>query len=87
MTTTLDGLEGRLIAQRQILARLIQAHGDTLTGWLRDKSVVEIPDEDPGMGDASPAFAIEANLAEEMRQILDIVERLNRENASGADRC
>lgn len=82
MTATLDGLEGRLMAQRQILARLIQAQGDTLTEWLRDKSVVEIPEEDPGVGDASSAFAIEANLAEEMRQILDIVERLNREHGT-----
>ncbi len=76
---TRDDLEGRLLAQRQVLARLVQAQGPVLHDWLREKSQVQIPQEDPGMGDASIAFAIEASLADEMKLILDIVERLDRE--------
>ncbi|MFZ3580966.1 hypothetical protein ACOI1H_02190 [Loktanella sp. DJP18] len=75
MTVTPQSLEGRLMAQRQVLARLVQAADEPVRQWLRDKSEVQVPEEDPGMGDASGAFAIEASLADEMRLILAASER------------
>ncbi|MCB5200401.1 hypothetical protein LGQ03_14225 [Loktanella sp. TSTF-M6] len=72
-----ESIEGRLIAQRQILARLIHAHGDAMRGFLRDRSTVSIPEEDPSADGPDPAFAIEAALADEMRLILSAVERLD----------
>ncbi|SHF22331.1 hypothetical protein SAMN05444339_104154 [Loktanella atrilutea] len=75
MKVTPESLEGRLMAQRQVLARLVQAADPAVRQWLRDKSEVQVPEEDPGVGDASGAFAIEASLADEMRLILEAAER------------
>lgn len=77
MPMTPESLEGRLMAQRQLLARLVHAQGGDLRDYLRQKSTVEVPEEDPVAEDASPAFAIEASLADEMRLILEAVERLD----------
>lgn len=81
MTAALDGLEGRVLAQRQILARLIHGQGGDLTEWLREKSILQIAEEDPGVGQGSGPFAIEASLADEMRLVLELVEQLDRTSA------
>ncbi|MBS1301254.1 hypothetical protein [Loktanella sp. SALINAS62] len=78
MTMPPETFEGRLTAQRQILARLIHAHGGgDLRDFMRDRSTVRVPEEDPGADGPDSAFGIEAALAEEMRLILDAVERLD----------
>ena len=72
-----EDLEGRLIAHRQVLARLVAANGADLREFLRDRSTVAIPEEDPSGDGPDPAFAIEAALADEMRRLTEAVDRLD----------
>lgn len=69
-----ETLEGRIIAQRkvltEILVRLVQQDG-TLLESLEDRSVFRDHEEDPGVVDLSPEFAIEAAVADEFRLILE----------------
>lgn len=76
MTMTAETLEGRIIAHRKILARLLAAVADGGGGPgilddLDDRRHLELHEEDPGaVPDA--AFAIEGALADEVRQVLDL---------------
>ncbi len=73
-----ETLEGRLIAQRkvlaEILARLAQ-QDDTLLDALEDRSVFRDHEEDPGVVGPSPEFAIEAAAADEFRLLLEATRR------------
>ena len=73
---TNETLEGRLIAQRMVLAHLVRAHGEEVQKMMRDRATVQVPEEDPGSDGPDAAFAIEAALADEMRLILEAVDRL-----------
>ncbi len=77
MSITIDTLEGRLLAQRKVIARLIAAldgaAGDALMQYLRDHSQIESSEEDPGAvpGDG---LSIEGALADEMHRIAEAAE-------------
>jgi hypothetical protein len=70
---TIDELEGRLSAQREILTALLAAFlsGDskTLNARLKDETIFMDGEEDPGVV-PSEAFAFEAARAAEIRAIL-----------------
>lgn len=67
-------LEGRLNAQREVLsllmARIIQGPDDPMIVALREALGVQSHQEDPGAV-PHPAFAIEAAMTRELRQIVD----------------
>ena len=78
MAVSADTLEGRLLAQRKILARILVALGDEgLVRFVGERDHFGGHEEDPG-ADPDPSFAIEAALAEEMRAIAAEIERLRR---------
>ncbi|WP_037281835.1 hypothetical protein, partial [Rubellimicrobium mesophilum] len=61
-------LEGRLIAQRKVLAEILVRLGrqdPTLLDALEERSVFRDHEEDPGVVEPSPEFAIEAAVADE----------------------
>jgi len=68
-------IEGRLLAQRQLLAAMIgriaaaDADPDALWDWLEAKFVYRDQHEDPGVS-PDPAFAIEAASARETRAVI-----------------
>lgn len=70
---TMEELEGRLSAQREILIAFLAAYlggdHDNLTARLRDESVFMDGEEDPGAV-PSEAFAFEAARSDEIRSIL-----------------
>ncbi|ROT97751.1 hypothetical protein [Histidinibacterium lentulum] len=71
-----DAFEGRLLAQRKILARLLTHLGDAeLRAFLEERSQLSAHEEDPG-SDPDPAYALESALAEEMQAILAEWDRL-----------
>ncbi|WP_096785980.1 hypothetical protein [Rhodobacter sp. CZR27] len=70
-----ETLEGRLIAQRKVIARLVALAGDeALRAWLEERSVMQDQQEDPGAV-PSPGVGIEVAIAEEIRHIRDEAER------------
>jgi hypothetical protein len=74
MAETPETLEGRLIAHRRILARLVQAvasgeSGPALLDDLDDRRRLDLHAEDPGAV-PDPALAIQGAVAEEIRQVL-----------------
>ena len=76
MTETPETLEGRVIAHRKILARLVQAlatgkGGAEIIDYLKDRRHLELHEEDPGAV-PDPALAIEGAMADEVRQVLDL---------------
>ncbi|EYD70708.1 hypothetical protein [Limimaricola hongkongensis] len=77
MSITLETLEGRLLAQRKVLARLVAAldgpAGDELRDYVRDRSHMIADEEDPG---AVPGegLSIEGALADEMHHISEAAE-------------
>jgi hypothetical protein len=76
MTDTPETTEGRLLAHRKIIARLLQAvaagrGGPELVEELKDRRQLELHQEDPGAV-PDPALAIEGAIAEEIRQVLDL---------------
>lgn len=77
MTVTLETLEGRILAQRKVLARLVAAlegrPGEELREYLRDRSHMIGDEEDPG---AVPGegLSIEGALADEMHHISEAAE-------------
>jgi hypothetical protein len=76
MTDTPETIEGRLLAHRKILARLLQAvtagkGGPELLDELKDRRQLELHQEDPGVV-PDPALAIEGAIAEEIRQVLEL---------------
>lgn len=70
---TIEEIEGRLSAQREILVSLLAAYlaGDThdLGARLRDETIFMDGEEDPGVV-PSEGFAFEAARADEIRAIL-----------------
>ncbi|WP_082484563.1 hypothetical protein, partial [Rubellimicrobium mesophilum] len=71
-------LEGRLIAQRKVLAEILVRLGrqdPTLLDALEERSVFRDHEEDPGVVEPSPEFAIEAAVADEFRLIVEAVRR------------
>lgn len=76
MTDTPETLEGRILAHRKILARVLQVlasgkGGESLIEDLKDRRQLELHEEDPGAV-PDPALAIEGALADEVRQVLDL---------------
>ena len=77
MTDMPETTEGRILAHRKILARILQAlatgkAGPELLDDLKDRRQLELHEEDPGAV-PDPALAIEGAIADEMRQVLDLV--------------
>jgi hypothetical protein len=77
MGETPETLEGRILAHRKILARLVQAlasgkGGPEIVDDLKDRRQLELHQEDPGAV-PDPALAIEGAVADEVRQVLDLV--------------
>ena len=73
-----ETLEGRLIAQRKVLAEILVrlAREDrTLLEALEDRTVFRDHEEDPGVVEPSPEFAIEAAVADEIRLLLEATRR------------
>ena len=73
--TSPEALDGRLIALRKALAVLLARLDDDAMEPLRDRTVFSGGEEDPGAAEAGPEFAIEAAEAEEMRLLLEAVDR------------
>ncbi|WP_341211264.1 hypothetical protein [uncultured Limimaricola sp.] len=77
MSVTVETLEGRLLAQRKVLAHLVSAldgpAGDALREYIRDRSHMSGDEEDPG---AVPGegLSIEGALADEMHHISEAAE-------------
>ncbi|SHI55325.1 hypothetical protein [Wenxinia saemankumensis] len=72
-------LEGRLMAQRKLLARIVAHLGDeAIDAFLAERGHVNLEDEDPG-ATPDPAFAIEGAMADEMRQIADLAARFRKD--------
>jgi hypothetical protein len=76
MTDTPETTEGRILAHRKILARILHALAAGRTGpdildELKDRRQLELHAEDPGAV-PDPALAIEGAIADEMRQVLDL---------------
>jgi hypothetical protein len=72
MNTSIEKLEGRLIAQRKVLAMILAALPETEGVWrqLDRQKTFQGQEEDPGVIPDS-AFAIEATVAEEFRLIAE----------------
>ncbi|MGP3696333.1 hypothetical protein [Rhodobacter sp. NSM] len=80
---TTETIEGRLIAQRKVLARLVALAGnDQLVSWLEERSVMQDNQEDPGAVPA-PGVGIEVALADEIRCIRDEAARFHAGMAPG----
>lgn len=77
-TESRETLEGRLLAQRKVLARIVAvlARGDhdrDVLDWLRERAHARLQEEDPGaVPDAG--FAIEGALADEIGRVLALAE-------------
>ncbi|NDV00126.1 hypothetical protein [Pseudoroseicyclus tamaricis] len=69
MSVTPESLEGRILAQRKLLARIVATLNDPdLDAFLDQRDHVELSSEDPG---AVPddAFSIEQSVADELKLI------------------
>ena len=74
-SVTIETLEGRLFAQRKVLARLLaELKSADLDAFLAERDHVEAGEEDPG-AIPDPAFAVEAAMADEIRQIREAARR------------
>lgn len=77
----LDQIEGRLLAQRRLLAQMLAAMPDTqrrqMLDWLDARSVMRDGQEDPGVVPAD-GMAEAMALADEYRAIADLVAPLPR---------
>lgn len=76
MAETPETTEGRILAHRKILARILHAlaagkGGADLIDELRDRRQLELHEEDPGAV-PDPALAIEGAVADEVRQVLEL---------------
>ncbi|MGR3822310.1 MAG: hypothetical protein ACU0A5_07025 [Salipiger marinus] len=74
-------IEGRLLAHRRLLARLVAALDpqarDDLTLWLAERSVLQDGQEDPGvLPDGSAALPL--SLADELAEIRHLTEARRR---------
>jgi hypothetical protein len=75
--TSVQTLEGRLIAQRKVLARLVASTPDAWRA-LEEPAPFQDHEEDPGVVPSS-AYAIEAAAAEELRLIAEDARRFRDE--------
>ena len=76
MADSPETLEGRILAHRKILARIVAAmaegpNGVDLHAALNDRRHLELNDEDPGAV-PDPGLAIEGAIADEVRRVLDL---------------
>lgn len=79
MADRIETLEGRLMAQRKLLARLVatlEARGEAaeVLEFLEERSQFQGFEEDPGAV-PSEELSIEFAMSDEMRQVLDAVRR------------
>ena len=77
-TTSPQTNEGRIIAQRKVLALVLSRLARTdpsILDTLDSQTVPQGYAEDPGADDYSPEFAIEAAIADELRLILEAARR------------
>ena len=73
MNVTPEMLEGRMLAQRKLLVRIVAAlDSPEIDAFLSDRDHVELQSEDPG-AEPDPAFSIEQSLADELRLIRRLV--------------
>jgi hypothetical protein len=73
-----ETLEGRIIAHRKVLAEILvrlAQQDSTLLEALEERSVFLDHEEDPGVVEPSPEFAIEAAAADEFRMIVEAARR------------
>lgn len=76
MTETPETLDGRLLAQRKLLARIVAAmDSEALDAFLADRDHLEAHEEDPGI-EPDSTYAVESALADELRAIAAEVARL-----------
>lgn len=77
LSARLDALEGRLIAHRRMLTRLMELSPDTardaMQEWLSEREIMPDGQEDPGAL-ADEGAALELALADEMRLVLAVLE-------------
>lgn len=76
-TTSPQTNEGRIIAQRKVLALIlarVASSDPSILDGLDSQTVAQGYEEDPGV-DPSPEFAIEAAIGDELRLILDAARR------------
>lgn len=85
ITTSLESLEGRLVAQRKLLGMIVaelarSGQGEGLLEFLRERQVLHDGQEDPG---AVPAEALDFALAtaDEFRLIAEAVRQARRAGA------
>lgn len=72
---TPETIEGRLIAQRKLLARLVAALNDAgVDAFLADRDHLELGAEDPG-AEPDPALAITGAFTGELREIEKLAQR------------
>lgn len=78
MKVSIESLEGRVMAQRKVLGRLIamldRSTREEMLDFLRAQSVMQDHEEDPGVIPGA-GLSIEGALANEMNLILDATER------------
>ncbi|MGZ9811821.1 hypothetical protein ACXN5S_15260 [Pseudoroseicyclus sp. H15] len=73
MTISNETLEGRILAQRKLLVRIVAAlDSPEIDAFLAERDHVELQSEDPG-ADPDPAFSIEQSLADELKLIRRLV--------------
>ncbi|EAR50938.1 hypothetical protein OG2516_13736 [Oceanicola granulosus HTCC2516] len=83
MTVTVETLEGRLLAQRKLLARIVAEIGsERLDRFLSERDHLEAHEEDPGTSPDS-GYGVEAALADELHRIDEEADRIRREHAAG----
>lgn len=78
MPMTLETLEGRLLAQRKLLARIVaEMNNPAVNAFLDERDHVQAHEEDPG-GVPDDGFAVQAALSDELRLLRDEAARLGR---------
>ncbi len=82
---TLQGLEGRLMAQRKVLALIVAelaagGGAERIWSFLDERSQFQDGEEDPGAV-SSPELAIEGAVADELRLIAEAARRYGGKTA------